>query len=298
MKNKKKIIICTVVAAAILAVGILAGVLIGKSGADKKEEDESSTISTTTTNTTTTEDSTTTTDMPTSKKNEQNNSVTVVEGIISNTDRNNFARILGNILYNGFNSEDPPHSDDGYTDKEFALHNYRPYDYKTADAKQYAYSRLITGVDTLLEAMVEVYNWDDFEIKEVWKESEEDDSFESDPKGLLGDYYCIVEAKYIDMAIKNVFNIDPDHSYVLKSKDGLVHAYYYNGNYYFRGDEGGAMNSEAVISNVKVMDDGKYEINATWNIADSGKILDLKIIAEMKTVEGKSFWSFYKIEKA
>lgn len=302
MKDKKKIIICAVVAAAILAVGVLAGVLIGKRSADKKEETESSTISTTTT-TTTTEASTTTTEMPTST--EKAVSVTVVDGVISNTDRNNFSRILGNILFFDFDAVNPPNADD-YTaleyEKAFYKHNYKPYDYKSADAKRYAYNRLLTGYNPLTEDLTELYDLYSFQIDEVWKESEEDDTFEADPKGLLGEFYCIADGEYIDICLETVFNVRPDHNYVLKSKDGEVYAYYYNGDYYYRGDEGGGgTGPEIFINDIKIMNDGKYSINATYYVTgpeEKEKIYDVNIVAEMKKVEGKSLWSFYKIEKA
>ena len=152
MKDKKKIIICAVVAAAILAVGILAGVMIGKRSADKKEEPESSTTSTTTTTTTTTEASTTTTEMPTSKKNEQNSSVTVVDGIISNTDKNNFRDTVGRILANGFWEDSVVENGDDFGYK------LTSYDYKSTDAKRYAYSHLLYGVQPLIESYKYIYN--------------------------------------------------------------------------------------------------------------------------------------------
>ena len=56
MKDKKKIIICAVVAVVVVA-GIIAGIFIGKRNADKNTDIENSTVSTTTTtNTTTTEE--------------------------------------------------------------------------------------------------------------------------------------------------------------------------------------------------------------------------------------------------
>ena len=285
MKNKKKIIICTVVAAAILAVGILAGVLIGKSGADKKEEAESSTISTTTTaNTTTTEDSTTTTDMPTSKKNEQNSSVTVVEGSISNTDKNNFRDTVGRILANGFWEDSVVENGDDFGYK------LTSYDYKSTDAKRYAYSHLLYGVQPLIESYKYIYNYHAMMEK---------DYESNDPKGLLeGEYYC-VEAEDVDFLLETTFNVKPDHNYILRSKDGMVQAYYHDGKYYVCVDEGGAGKEECRINTVKIQDDGKYLIYGTYYSGfDMEKVCDVKVVAEMKNVKGISFWSIYKIEKA
>lgn len=301
MKEKKKIIICAVVAVAIVVVGIIAGVFIGKRNADRNKDAHNSTSSTTTTTTTTEEESSTTNEISTSESTEKDVSVTVVDGIISNTDRNNFADILGHILWFNFDAEDPPHSDDGYTAKEYATYNLKSYDYKSSEAKRYAYSSLLTGYHTLAEEMSENYNWLDFELYEGAGYYEIDETFEPDPKDLLGEIYCIIDEKYIDMSLKNVFNITPDHNYVLKSKDGEVYAYYYDGNYYYRGDEGGdGAGPDIVISDIKVMNDGKYSIKATYYVVggdEREKICDLNVIAEMKTFEGKSIWSFYTIEK-
>ncbi|MBR3835800.1 MAG: hypothetical protein IKJ69_03310 [Clostridia bacterium] len=297
MKDKKKIIICAAVAVVIVA-GIIAGIFIGKRNTDKNEETESSTISTTTTTeaSTTTEVSTTTTEMPTST--EKAVSVTVVDGIISNTDRKNFSDILGHILWFNFDSESVSYEDF----KEHELKNFKPYDYKAASAKRFAYSSLMTGYYTLAEEISDIYNWWDFCINDGAGYNESTDAVDPDPKGVLGEYYCIVDAEYIDMALKTVFNITPDHNYVLKSKDGQVHAYYYDGDYYYRGDEGGdGAGPEIDINDIDVMNDGKYSIKATYYVNwgdDREKILDLNVVAEMKTVEGKSLWSFYKIEKA
>lgn len=302
MKDKKKIIISVLIALAVLAVGVLVGVLIGKKANNKPNEipsESTTTITTTTTiiTTTSTESST----EPSTKPTQKDVSLTVVDGVISNTDRNNFKEILGHILWFTFDAKEPPNYIDGYTSKEYELYNYKNYDYKTTDAKKYAYSKLLTGYQTLSETMSEVYNWNDFEIYEVWKNSENDPEFESDPKNLFGDYYCFVEEKYIDIGLKTVFNVQPDHNYILKSKDGEVYAYYYDGYYYFRGDEGGdGAGPEIEINNVKIQSDGKYLIDATYYVSDPDgreKICDLKVTAEMKTVEGKSIWSFYKIEK-
>ncbi len=297
MKDKKKIIICVAVAV-IVAASIIVGVFIGKRNADKNADVENSTTSTTTTM----EENTTTTEIPTSEKTDKDISVTIVDGIISNTDRNNFEDVLGNILWFNFDAKEPPHSAEGYTAKEYELYNFKPYDYKSVEAKRYAYNRLLTGYHTLLEEMGDIYNWWDFNIYECWKGSEDDPEFEQDPKKLLGEFYCYVEEKYVDIALKTVFNVQPDHNYVLKSKDGEVYAYYLDGYYYYRGDEGGdGAGPDIDINNIMVQSNGKFLIDATYYVSSPDgreKIFDLKVMAEMKTVEGKSLWSFYKIEKA
>ncbi len=296
MKDKKKNIICAVVAVAIVVVCIIAGVFIVKRNADENTDVENSTTTTTTT-TTTTEETSTTTEIPTSGTTEKDISVTVVDGIVSNTDRNNFIDMLGHLLWFNFDAENVSYD----TLKENELHNFRPYDYKTSAAKRYAYSSLMTGYCTLLEEIGAVYNWEDFNIYECWKNAEDDPEFEQDPQKILGDYYCWVEEKYVDMALKTVFNVQPDHNYVLKSKNGEVYAYYHDGYYYYRGDDGGdGAGPDIVINDIKVMDDGKYSIDATYYILwgdEREKIFDLNVIAEMKTVESNSIWSFYKIDK-
>lgn len=302
MKDKKKVIICAVVVAAIVIAGVFAGIFIAKKNNDKNSDVENSTTSSTTT---TTQTSTTTTEAVTSADEEEDVSTTVFEGIIGNTDANNFNSILGNILFFDFDAVDPPNAEN-YTameyEKAFYTHNYKPYDCNSAEAKRYAYSKLLTGYYSLTEKLIEMYNPDEIIIEDIQKSSEEDNSFKADPKGLLGEFYIIADGEYIDACLETVFNVKPDHDYVLKSKDGEVYAYYYDGDYYCRGDEGGGGTGPVIdINDVKLLNDGKYSIKATFSVTDTEdkeKLYDVNIVAELKAFEGKNVWSFYKIEKA
>ena len=137
-------------------------------------------------------------------------------------------------------------------------------------------------------------------------ENEEDDyhSYIRDPKKLFknGEYYCVVESSYVDKILKNVFNVKPDHSVVMKNSKGNVWLYYYDGNYYYEYDSrGGDWGTPYVtVDSVKQRADGKYIIEAkhTYDDGLEGEALveKLKIVADIKIVDGDSLWSIYKIE--
>ena len=204
---------------------------------------------------------------------------------------------MGQILYSVFDPKDPP-SDDGYSGKEYALYNWENFDCKSPDAKEYAYGKLLTGEQPLIDTLADIFDNEDFEVIDFIPD---DEGFIEDPEGILGDYYRGVYAEYVDTCLATVFNIESDYDYVLRSESGEAYAYYNHGYYYFRGDEGGdGAGPEVKINNIKAQNDGKYLIDATYYISDfedKEKICDVKVTAEMKTVEGKKLWSFYKIEK-
>ena len=228
-------------------------------------------------------------------------SVTIVDGIISNTDRNNFSDMLGHMIWhNGY--FESKHPEGSYSNTDYFLLNYENYDYRSEKAKRFAYKQIFATYETILEEMAGIYNWQSFEI-EVVNTGASDNIGPSDPKGWL-DYnysYCKVEEKYVDMCLKTVFNLTPDHDYVFKSKDGEVVAYYYDGWYYYCDFDGGdTMGPDVDINDIEIMNDGKFLIKATYyvgTIYSATKICDVNVVAEMKEVEGKSIWSFYRITK-
>lgn len=244
------------------------------------------------------------TEEETTKKEDKNDiSITVVDGIISNTDRNNFSEMLGHMIYHNADI-DAIHPEDGYTNIEFFMINYKDYNYKSESAKRYAYRQLFGSYYTLLEEMADIYNWNskwDFEYEYVSNDSDEG---EPDPKGAFGDNYGYykISGKYVDICLETVFNIAPDHEYVFKSNDGELMAYYHNGYYYayYFDGYGDVSGPDVKINDIAIMNDGKYQIKATYyeGVDDElEKLCDLNVVAEMKEVDGKSIWSFYTITK-
>lgn len=290
MKDKKKIIIAVVLAIVILAVGIVVGVMIRRNIPTQQEEITTSATTTTTTTattTTTTEPSTEATST-TTQASAPDVTVKFVDREISNTDKNNFRDAVGEILANGFYEDNYVAIGDDYK------YNLTSYNYKSSDAKRYAYSRLLVGVAPLIEQYQYIYNYY-VHIEEF--------TDENDPKGLIDYYYYCVDAEDVDLLLETTFNVKPDHNYILRSKDGTVHAYYHDGKYYVRIDEGGTFDNECRINNIKLQADGTYLIDGTYynsgeNLVDMKKICDVKVVAEMKNVKGRSFWSVYSIEKA
>lgn len=279
MRDKKILIFVAVILTVIVCA--VAGIVFSNS--NKNEIDD-------TTTTTTKESTTEGTELQTLPKTE----ATAPKIEISNKDKETFEEMLGQILWHTFDPKDPPHGDEGYSGKEYALYNWEDFDSTSSNAKEYAYGKLLTGYQPLVITLAEIFNWEDFEMTDCWDGDE-------DPKALYDEFYRVVDDEYVDLSLKTIFNVKPDHDYVLNSESEEVYAYYHDGNYYCCGEEGGdGAGPEIEIKNIKAQNDGKYLIDATYYISDfedKEKICDVKVTAEMKTVEGKKLWSFYKIEK-
>lgn len=279
MKDKKILIFVAVILTVIVCA--VAGIVFGNS--TKNEIDG-------TTTTTTTESTSESTELQTLPKTE----ATAPKIEISNEDKENFESMLGQILWFVFDAEEPPHGDDGYSGKEYALYNWEDFDSTSSSAKEYAYGKLLTGYQPLVVTMAEIFDWEDFEVTDCWDGGE-------DPEGLYDEFYRVVDDEYVDLSLKTIFNIKPEHDYVLCSESGDTYAYYYDGEYYCRGEEGGdGAGPEVEIKNIKAQNDGKYLIDATYYISDfegREEICDVEVVAEIKNVEGQNIWSFYKIEK-
>ena len=137
-----------------------------------------------------------------------------------------------------------------------------------------------------------------------------DDYFQPDPKGCWKQYKRI-DGEFIDLILEEIFNVKPDHGYVVYDKewseneDG-VYAYYYDGAYYSdASDNGDGCEPDVTIKNVKVLPDEKYQITVNYKdvvhvengifetVEDHG---DYVIITEMKNIDGTTVWSYYEIQ--
>ncbi len=224
---------------------------------------------------------------------------------LSNSDKQYFEKMMSYIVGYGL-------TDMGVGHEEEADYVNKFYDYDCTSGKALNYAlNIIFAVpyESFVDDMAQIYDWRNYD--EPWyivnedDNNEEDDyhSYIRDPKKLfkIGEYYCVVEASYVDKILKNVFNVKPDHSVVMKNSKGNVWLYYYDGNYYYvYGDGGDGAGPLVTIDSVKQRADGKYIIEAkhTYDDGLEGEALveKLKIVADIKVVDGDSLWSIYKIE--
>lgn len=239
----------------------------------------------------------------TSKENKT--SQTMKSVTLSNSDKQYFEKMMSYIVGYGL-------TDMGVGHEEEADYVNKFYDYDCTSGKALNYAlNIIFAVpyESFVDDMAQIYDWRDYD--ELWyivnedDKNEEDDyhSYIRDPKKLFknGEYYCVVESSYVDKILKNVFNVKPDHSVVMKNSKGNVWLYYYDGNYYYvYGDGGDGAGPLVTLDSVKQRADGKYIIEAkhTYDDGLEGEALveKLKIVADIKIVDGDSLWSIYKIE--
>lgn len=239
----------------------------------------------------------------TSKENKTSQAMKSVT--LSNSDKQYFEKMMSYIVGYGL-------TDMGVGHEEEADYVNKFYDYDCTSGKALNYAlNIIFAVpyESFVDDMAQIYDWRNYD--EPWyivnedDKNEEDDyhSYIRDPKKLFknGEYYCVVEASYVDKILKNVFNVKPDHSVVMKNSKGNVWLYYYDGNYYYvYGDGGDGAGPLVTLDSVKQRADGKYVIEAKHKYGndDEGYSLKrkLKIVADIKIVDGDSLWSIYKIE--
>lgn len=239
----------------------------------------------------------------TSKENKT--SQTMKSVTLSNSDKQYFEKMMSYIVGYGL-------TDMGVGHEEEADYVNKFYDYDCTSGKALNYAlNIIFAVpyESFVDDMAQIYDWRDYD--ELWyivnedDKNEEDDyhSYIRDPKKLFknGEYYCVVESSYVDKILKNVFNVKPDHSVVMKNSKGNVWLYYYDGNYYYvYGDGGDGAGPLVTIDSVKQRADGKYIIEAKHKYGNDDEGYSfrrkLKIVADIKIVDGDSLWSIYKIE--
>ena len=239
----------------------------------------------------------------TSKENKT--SQTMKSVTLSNSDKQYFEKMMSYIVGYGL-------TDMGVGHEEEADYVNKFYDYDCTSGKALNYAlNIIFAVpyESFVDDMAQIYDWRDYD--ELWyivnedDKNEEDDyhSYIRDPKKLFknGEYYCVVESSYVDKILKNVFNVKPDHSVVMKNSKDNVWLYYYDGNYYYvYGDGGDGAGPLVTLDSVKQRADGKYIIEAKHKYGNDDEGYSfrrkLKIVADIKIVDGDSLWSIYKIE--
>lgn len=236
---------------------------------------------------------------------ESKTSQTMKSVTLSNSDKQYFEKMMSYIVGYGL-------TDMGVGHEEEADYVNKFYDYDCTSGKALNYAlNIIFAVpyESFVDDMAQIYDWRDYD--EPWyivnedDKNEEDDyhSYIRDPKKLFknGEYYCVVESSYVDKILKNVFNVKPDHSVVMKKSKGNVWLYYYDGNYYYvYGDGGDGAGPLVTLDSVKQRADGKYIIEAKHKYGNDDEGYSfrrkLKIVADIKIVDGDSLWSIYKIE--
>lgn len=309
IEKKKKIIIatCTVV----LAIALVIGTVFAAKQKKSKEDSANSAhaqdgqIFEDISNESETEPSENSEESTEASTQESKTSQTMKSVTLSNSDKQYFEKMMPYIVGYGL-------TDMGVGHEEEADYVNKFYEYDCTSGKALNYTlNIIFAVpyESFVDDMAQIYDWRDYD--ELWyivnedDKNEEDDyhSYIRDPKKLFknGEYYCVVESSYVDKILKNVFNVKPDHSVVMKNSKGNVWLYYYDGNYYYvYGDGGDGAGPLVTIDSVKQRADGKYIIEAKHKYGNDDEGYSfrrkLKIVADIKIVDGDSLWSIYKIE--
>lgn len=313
IEKKKKIIIatCTVV----LAIALVIGTVFAAKQKKSKEDSANSAhaqdgqIFEDISNESETEPSENSEESTEASTQESKTSQTMKSVTLSNSDKKYFEKMMPYIVAYGL-------TDMGVGHEEEADYVNKFYDYDCTSDKAFNYAlNIIFAVPykTYVDEIAQIYDWRDYYVPDPIVndneknnyENEEDDyhSYIRDPKKLFetGICYCVVEASYVDKILKNVFNVKPDHSVVMKNSKGNVWLYYYDGNYYYvYGDGGDGAGPLVTIDSVKQRADGKYVIEAKHKYGNDDEGYSfrrkLKIVADIKIVDGDSLWSIYKIE--
>lgn len=309
IEKKKKIIIaaCTVV----LVIALVIGTVFAAKQKKSKEDSANSAhaqdgqIFEDMSNESETEPSENSEESTEASTQESKTSQTMKSVTLSNSDKQYFEKMMPYIVAYGL-------TDMGVGHEEEADYVNKFYDYDCTSGKALNYAlNIIFAVpyESFVDDMAQIYDWRDYD--EPWyivnedDKNEEDDyhSYIRDPKNLFknGEYYCVVESSYVDKILKNVFNVKPDHSVIMKNSKGNVWLYYYDGNYYYvYGDGGDGAGPLVTIDSVKQRADGKYVIEAKHKYGNDDEGYSfrrkLKIVADIKIVDGDSLWSIYKIE--
>lgn len=309
IEKKKKIIIaaCTVVLVIALVIGTVFAAKLKKSKEDSANSAhaQDGQIFEDMSNESETEPSENSEESTEASTQESKTSQTMKSVTLSNSDKQYFEKMMSYIVGYGL-------TDMGVGHEEEADYVNKFYDYDCTSGKALNYVlNIIFAVpyESFVDDMAQIYDWRDYD--EPWyivnedDKNEEDDyhSYIRDPKKLFknGEYYCVVESSYVDKILKNVFNVKPDHSVVMKNSKGNVWLYYYDGNYYYvYGDGGDGAGPLVTLDSVKQRADGKYIIEAKHKYGNDDEGYSfrrkLKIVADIKIVDGDSLWSIYKIE--
>lgn len=309
IEKKKKIIIaaCTVVLVIALVIGTVFAAKLKKSKEDSANSAhaQDGQIFEDMSNESETEPSENSEESTEASTQESKTSQTMKSVTLSNSDKQYFEKMMSYIV--GYGLTD---MGEGHEEEADYVNKYYDYDCTSGKALNYALNIIFAvPYESFVDDMAQIYDWRNYD--EPWyivnedDKNEEDDyhSYIRDPKKLFetGICYRKVEASYVDKILKNVFNVKPDHSVIMKNSKGNVWLYYYDGNYYYvYGDGGDGAGPLVTLDSVKQRADGKYVIEAKHKYGndDEGYSLKrkLKIVADIKIVDGDSLWSIYKIE--
>ena len=204
---------------------------------------------------------------------------------LTDSDIYNFEQLMAHVLYHGYE-----YSDD-----------YETFDYKSSDALKYAISRVFTPYYYNLLTFIDesLYGFGNYEVSSEFYNYND---AERDPKGLWYQY-STVSQEYVDMVFRYVFNVDPKDTDMFYDNNNNLIAYYQDEICYMINEDGGdGAGPEVKILDIEQKNDSRYEITAAFVEMDYKHILnrydDVKVTAEIKSIEGKRLWSIYKIEKA
>lgn len=157
-----------------------------------------------------------------------------------------------------------------------------------------------TSDDTTIEFLAKMYGWNvnDFLVRTT-------SSDVKDPlKKFGGQPFNKFNGEKFDMLLKEVFNVQPNHNYVMTSEASEnsfeleTLAYYNNGSYYAPYGHGGSDTAEITINSMTQQADGKYSINITEKLIDGLAeetlyTTKLNVEAALKTINGSRVWSIY-----
>lgn len=125
---------------------------------------------------------------------------------------------------------------------------------------------------------------------------------QADPLNKYGDSngnysYKVYDGEKVDYLIKNVLNTELDHDYQIIIKE-KVFEYYYQGKYYTPIDSYDIGKSEIRIESFTQNKDGQYVVEYTYLAGqkEASAMSYSKLTAEIKEMDGKRFWSIYRIE--
>lgn len=232
-------------------------------------------------------------------------------------DKKAFTRLMAMVVGYGreYISVDPECDENGYTENDYFEINYKDYDCTSKDAFKDAFLNVLClPFYSIFNYYAENYGWDlNLFIKEFFYYEDNDFGYDTpsvrDPlkKFEADSMYYKIDGEKFDFILKNVFNVKPDHSYVLHNKKSRWFpdedsAYYYNGYYYvLKADGGDGAGPRTVINNMEKQSDGKYKINITYQFGNDFEGYDdcaqLNVIAGLKEINGEKLWSIYSIKK-
>lgn len=123
-----------------------------------------------------------------------------------------------------------------------------------------------------------------------------------DPLGLFSSYvtkFGKVSADNVDWILSNVYNVQPDRSFVLKSyDDSNVLAYYSDGYFYFTCGYGGDLTGYVEITDYEADENNVYTVKFNYTAGYGSDILlgVYEVKCRLKDTYGLRQWTFLSIE--